>query len=81
MIVFLISESMKENPYEDVDLKGRGLFRKSVLLPERSDESLNTTWRNKAATPQVSNRDQPPSVMSFITLIQLLAINTYRPLY
>ncbi|GAA6074306.1 suppression of tumorigenicity 5 protein, partial [Tachysurus ichikawai] len=49
--------SMKENPYEDVDLKGRGLARKSRLLPERSNDSFNRTWtsqdRKSTTPPQV----------------------------
>ncbi|XP_030649572.1 DENN domain-containing protein 2B isoform X1 [Chanos chanos] len=54
-----IVESMKENPYEDVDLKGRNLGRKSRLLPERSCDSLNRIW-----TPQDRRLNAPPQLPS-----------------
>ncbi|KAG2463101.1 ST5 protein, partial [Polypterus senegalus] len=42
-----IAESSKENPYEDVDLKGRHPGRKSKMLSENSRHSLHRMW-----TPQ-----------------------------
>ncbi|XP_022525841.2 suppression of tumorigenicity 5 protein [Astyanax mexicanus] len=54
-----IIESMKENPYEDVDLKGRGAGRKSRLLPDRSNDSLNRMW-----TSQDSKCTSPPQLPS-----------------
>ncbi|XP_072515870.1 DENN domain-containing protein 2B isoform X2 [Salminus brasiliensis] len=49
-----IIESMKENPYEDVDMRRKGAGRKSRMLPERSNDSLNricTSQDRKCTTP------------------------------
>ncbi|XP_060731307.1 suppression of tumorigenicity 5 protein [Tachysurus vachellii] len=61
-----ITESMKENPYEDVDLKGRGLARKARLLPERSNDSFNRTWtsqdRKSTTPPQLPSKPSSQSL-------------------
>ncbi|KAF4082766.1 hypothetical protein AMELA_G00131360 [Ameiurus melas] len=61
-----ITESMRENPYEDVDLKERALARKSRLLPERSNESLNRTWtsqdRKSSTPPQLPSKPSSQSL-------------------
>ncbi|KAI4889266.1 hypothetical protein NFI96_013531, partial [Prochilodus magdalenae] len=61
-----IIESMKENPYEDVDLKGRGVGRKSRLLPERSNDSLNRIWtsqdRKSITPPQLPSKPSSQSL-------------------
>lgn len=61
-----IIESMKENPYEDVDLKGRGAGRKSRMLPERSNDSLNRIWssqdRKCTAPPQLPSKPSSQSL-------------------
>ncbi|KAJ8340173.1 hypothetical protein SKAU_G00348060 [Synaphobranchus kaupii] len=54
-----IVEALKENPYEDVDLKGRLLLRKSRLLSESSRHSLNRMW-----TPQDRKSSTPPQLPS-----------------
>ncbi|KAI1889833.1 hypothetical protein AGOR_G00167000 [Albula goreensis] len=54
-----IVEALKENPYEDVDLKGRAAARKSRLLPESSRNSLNRMW-----TPQDRKSTTPPQLPS-----------------
>ncbi|XP_064193005.1 DENN domain-containing protein 2B-like isoform X2 [Anguilla rostrata] len=54
-----IVEALKENPYEDVDLKGRILLRKSRLLSESSRNSLNRMW-----TPQDRKSSTPPQLPS-----------------
>uniref|UniRef100_A0A8C9VPV9 DENN domain containing 2B n=1 Tax=Scleropages formosus TaxID=113540 RepID=A0A8C9VPV9_SCLFO len=41
------TESHKENPYEDVDLKGRAASRKSKLLLQGSRDSLNRMWTSQ----------------------------------
>ncbi|RXM27165.1 Suppression of tumorigenicity 5 protein [Acipenser ruthenus] len=51
-----IVESPKENPYEDVDLKGRSLGRKSKLS---SENSLHRMW-----TPQDRKYTTPPQLPS-----------------
>ncbi|KAL4613504.1 suppression of tumorigenicity 5 protein-like [Arapaima gigas] len=61
-----IPEAQKENPYEDVDLKGRPAGRKSKLLPQGSRDSLNRMWTSqgrKFTTPL-----QLPSKQSSQTL-------------
>ncbi|KAG8438453.1 hypothetical protein GDO86_008943 [Hymenochirus boettgeri] len=40
----IVGEPSKENPYEDVELKGRN-SRKSQLSPESSSEPANRMWR------------------------------------
>nr|DBA17662.1 TPA: hypothetical protein GDO54_003078 [Pyxicephalus adspersus] len=48
----IVGETPKENPYEDVDLKGR--HRKSQLTPDGSADSANRMWRTpdrKYTTP------------------------------
>ncbi|KAM4617329.1 DENN domain-containing protein 2B isoform 1-T4 [Discoglossus pictus] len=50
----IVGDSPKENPYEDVDLKGRLLGRKTQLSPENSSEPSNRMWRpqdRKYTTP------------------------------
>ncbi|KAL4622858.1 suppression of tumorigenicity 5 protein-like isoform X1 [Arapaima gigas] len=54
-----IVESLKENPYEDVDLKGRGVRRKSRLLNESPQESTHRMW-----TPQDGKFGTPPQLSS-----------------
>ncbi|OCT82103.1 DENN domain-containing protein 2B isoform X2 [Xenopus laevis] len=41
----IVGESPKENPYEDVDLKGRHLSRKSQPSPDSSIETTSRMWR------------------------------------
>ncbi|XP_006642664.1 DENN domain-containing protein 2B isoform X1 [Lepisosteus oculatus] len=53
-----IVESPKENPYEDVDLKGRGAGRKSKVS-ENSLDPLNRMW-----TPQDRKYTTPPQLPS-----------------
>lgn len=50
-------ESPKENPYEDVELKGRHAGRKSHPLSENSLDSLHRMW-----TPQDRKYTSPPQV-------------------
>ncbi|XP_053576584.1 DENN domain-containing protein 2B isoform X2 [Bombina bombina] len=50
----IVGDSPKENPYEDVDLKGRHLGRKFQLSPDSSLEASNRMWRpqdRKYTTP------------------------------
>ncbi|MBN3303774.1 ST5 protein, partial [Amia calva] len=54
-----IVESSKENPYEDVDLKGRGGGRKSKLSSENSRDPLDRMW-----TPQDRKYTTPPQLPS-----------------
>uniref|UniRef100_A0AAY4BQH0 UDENN domain-containing protein n=1 Tax=Denticeps clupeoides TaxID=299321 RepID=A0AAY4BQH0_9TELE len=51
-------KSMKENPYEDVDLK-RNLVRKSHLLSKSSRDPLNRMW-----TSQDNTQSSPPQLPS-----------------
>uniref|UniRef100_A0A8B9T272 DENN domain containing 2B n=1 Tax=Anas platyrhynchos TaxID=8839 RepID=A0A8B9T272_ANAPL len=53
------SQSPKENPYEDVELKGRHAGRKSHQLPENSLDSLHRMW-----TPQDRKYTSPPQLPS-----------------
>ncbi|XP_069479807.1 DENN domain-containing protein 2B isoform X2 [Ambystoma mexicanum] len=55
----IVGEAAKENPYEDVDLKGRHTGRKSRLLSESSRESLHKMW-----TPQDRKYTTPPQLPS-----------------
>ncbi|OCT83589.1 hypothetical protein XELAEV_18021731mg, partial [Xenopus laevis] len=41
----IVGESHKENPYEDVDLKGRHLSRKSQPSPDSCRETPSRMWR------------------------------------
>lgn len=50
-------ESPKENPYEDVELKGRHAGRKSHQLSENSLDSLHRMW-----APQDRKYTSPPQV-------------------
>lgn len=56
----IVGESPKENPYEDVDLKGRQLARKSQLSPDSSKQPSNRMLRTpdrKYTTPtQVTSK-------------------------
>ncbi|MGH0162422.1 UNVERIFIED_CONTAM: hypothetical protein FKN15_055392 [Acipenser sinensis] len=54
-----IVESPKENPYEDVDLKGRSLGRKSKLSSENSLHRMWTPQDRKYTTPPQAERGQP----------------------
>nr|XP_056706685.1 DENN domain-containing protein 2B isoform X2 [Euleptes europaea] len=54
-----IVDSPKENPYEDVELKGRHAGRKSQLLSESSLDSLHRMW-----TPQDRKYTTPPQLPS-----------------
>ncbi|XP_061077622.1 DENN domain-containing protein 2B-like isoform X2 [Conger conger] len=54
-----ILESQKENPYEDVDLKGRAGVRKSRQLSESSQEEPNRMW-----SPQDRKFGTPPQLTS-----------------
>uniref|UniRef100_A0A803XXV8 Ribosomal protein L27a n=1 Tax=Meleagris gallopavo TaxID=9103 RepID=A0A803XXV8_MELGA len=53
------SQSSKENPYEDVELKGRHTGRKSHQLSENSLDSLHRMW-----TPQDRKYTSPPQLPS-----------------
>ncbi|XP_005989727.1 suppression of tumorigenicity 5 protein isoform X2 [Latimeria chalumnae] len=62
----IVAESPKENPYEDVDLKGRYLGRKSQLLSENSLDSLHRMWtsqeRKYTTPPQLSSKSSSQSL-------------------
>ncbi|XP_027708502.1 suppression of tumorigenicity 5 protein isoform X2 [Vombatus ursinus] len=51
----IVGDLPKENPYEDVDLKGRRAGRKSQPLSENSLDSLHRMW-----TPQDRKYNNPP---------------------
>ncbi|KAM6134254.1 DENN domain-containing protein 2B isoform 3-T3 [Phoenicopterus ruber ruber] len=53
----IVGESPKENPYEDVELKGRHAGRKSHQLSENSLDSLHRMW-----TPQDRKYTSPPQL-------------------
>ncbi|CAN8214632.1 unnamed protein product [Coccothraustes coccothraustes] len=55
----IVGESPKENPYEDVELKGRHGGRKSHPLSENSLDSLHRMW-----TPQNRKYTAPPQLPS-----------------
>ncbi|XP_062350428.1 DENN domain-containing protein 2B isoform X2 [Cinclus cinclus] len=55
----IVGESPKENPYEDVELKGRHAGRKSHQLSENSLDSLHRMW-----TPQNRKYTAPPQLPS-----------------
>ncbi|XP_032546009.1 suppression of tumorigenicity 5 protein isoform X3 [Chiroxiphia lanceolata] len=55
----IVGESPKENPYEDVELKGRHAGRKSHQLSENSLDSLHRMW-----TPQNRKYTSPPQLPS-----------------
>ncbi|KAM6274738.1 DENN domain-containing protein 2B isoform 1-T2 [Porphyrio hochstetteri] len=55
----IVGESPKENPYEDVELKGRHAGRKSHQLSENSLDSLHRMW-----TPQSRKYTSPPQLPS-----------------
>ncbi|XP_043938749.1 DENN domain-containing protein 2B isoform X2 [Protopterus annectens] len=54
-----IPDSPKENPYEDVELKGRYTGRKSQVLNENSLDSLHRMW-----TPQARKYTSPSQLPS-----------------
>ncbi|XP_068947276.1 DENN domain-containing protein 2B isoform X4 [Petaurus breviceps papuanus] len=51
----IVGDLPKENPYEDVDLKGRRAGRKSQQMSENSLDSLHRMW-----TPQDRKYNNPP---------------------
>ncbi|XP_036619918.1 DENN domain-containing protein 2B isoform X2 [Trichosurus vulpecula] len=51
----IVGDLPKENPYEDVDLKGRRAGRKSQQMSENSLDSLHRMW-----TPQDRKYNSPP---------------------
>uniref|UniRef100_A0A6I8PPL4 DENN domain containing 2B n=1 Tax=Ornithorhynchus anatinus TaxID=9258 RepID=A0A6I8PPL4_ORNAN len=53
----IVGDQPKENPYEDVDLKGRPTGRKSQPLSENSLDSLHRMW-----TPQERKYTNPPQL-------------------
>nr|XP_033783944.1 suppression of tumorigenicity 5 protein isoform X1 [Geotrypetes seraphini]XP_033783945.1 suppression of tumorigenicity 5 protein isoform X1 [Geotrypetes seraphini]XP_033783946.1 suppression of tumorigenicity 5 protein isoform X1 [Geotrypetes seraphini] len=53
----IVGDLPKENPYEDVDLKGHHAGRKSKLLSENSLDSLHRMW-----TPQDRKYTKPPQL-------------------
>ncbi|KAK2527256.1 St5 [Columba livia] len=55
----IVGESPKENPYEDVELKGRHAGRKSHQLSENSLDSLHRMW-----APQDRKYTSPPQLPS-----------------
>ncbi|XP_054826790.1 DENN domain-containing protein 2B isoform X1 [Eublepharis macularius] len=55
----IVGDSPKENPYEDVELKGRHAGRKSQQLSESSLDSLHRMW-----TPQDRKYTTPPQLPS-----------------
>uniref|UniRef100_A0A663F4G6 DENN domain containing 2B n=1 Tax=Aquila chrysaetos chrysaetos TaxID=223781 RepID=A0A663F4G6_AQUCH len=59
LLVENLCESPKENPYEDVELKGRHAGRKSHQLSENSLDSLHRMW-----TPQDRKYTSPPQLPS-----------------
>ncbi|XP_077035956.1 DENN domain-containing protein 2B isoform X3 [Agelaius phoeniceus] len=58
----IVGESPKENPYEDVELKGRHGGRKSHQLSENSLDSLHRMW-----TPQSRKYTAPPQLPSKVS--------------
>ncbi|XP_064369118.1 DENN domain-containing protein 2B isoform X2 [Dromaius novaehollandiae] len=60
----IVGESPKENPYEDVELKGRHAGRKSHQLSENSLDSLHRMW-----TPQDRKYTAPPQLVQRINSI------------
>ncbi|KAM4779364.1 DENN domain-containing protein 2B isoform 4-T6 [Cyanocitta cristata] len=60
----IVGESPKENPYEDVELKGRHAGRKSHQLSENSLDSLHRMW-----TPQNRKYPAPPQLVQRINSI------------
>ncbi|XP_075358298.1 DENN domain-containing protein 2B isoform X3 [Mycteria americana] len=60
----IVGESPKENPYEDVELKGRHAGRKSHQLSENSLDSLHRMW-----TPQDRKYTSPPQLVQRINSI------------
>ncbi|XP_041894665.1 DENN domain-containing protein 2B isoform X2 [Corvus kubaryi] len=60
----IVGESPKENPYEDVELKGRHAGRKSHQLSENSLDSLHRMW-----TPQNRKYPGPPQLVQRINSI------------
>nr|XP_054490433.1 DENN domain-containing protein 2B isoform X1 [Agelaius phoeniceus] len=60
----IVGESPKENPYEDVELKGRHGGRKSHQLSENSLDSLHRMW-----TPQSRKYTAPPQLVQRINSI------------
>ncbi|XP_053925095.1 DENN domain-containing protein 2B isoform X3 [Cuculus canorus] len=60
----IVGESPKENPYEDVELKGRHAVRKSHQLSENSLDSLHRMW-----TPQDRKYTSPPQLVQRINSI------------
>ncbi|XP_004613675.2 DENN domain-containing protein 2B [Sorex araneus] len=55
----IVGDLPKENPYEDVDLKGRRAGRKSQQLSENSLDSLHRMW-----SPQDRKYNSPPTQLS-----------------
>ncbi|XP_007953076.1 DENN domain-containing protein 2B [Orycteropus afer afer] len=55
----IVGDLPKENPYEDVDLKGRRTGRKSQQLSENSLDSLHRMW-----SPQERKYNNPPTQLS-----------------
>uniref|UniRef100_A0A8C0ILJ7 Uncharacterized protein n=1 Tax=Chelonoidis abingdonii TaxID=106734 RepID=A0A8C0ILJ7_CHEAB len=55
----IVGDSPKENPYEDVELKGRHAGRKSQQLSENSLDSLHRMW-----TPHDRKYTSPPQLPS-----------------
>ncbi|XP_030056882.1 DENN domain-containing protein 2B isoform X2 [Microcaecilia unicolor] len=60
----IVGDLPKENPYEDVDLKGHHAGRKSKLLSENSIDSLHRMW-----TPQDRKYTTPPQLVQRINSI------------
>ncbi|XP_077142737.1 DENN domain-containing protein 2B isoform X1 [Ranitomeya variabilis] len=62
----IVGDSPKENPYEDVDLKGRHLARKSQLSPDSSkppsNRMLRTPDRKYTAPTQVTSKSGSQSL-------------------
>uniref|UniRef100_A0A4X2KC70 DENN domain containing 2B n=1 Tax=Vombatus ursinus TaxID=29139 RepID=A0A4X2KC70_VOMUR len=68
----IVGDLPKENPYEDVDLKGRRAGRKSQPLSENSLDSLHRMW-----TPQDRKYNNPPPQLSLKSGTQSLRMGNW----
>ncbi|XP_056658104.1 DENN domain-containing protein 2B isoform X3 [Monodelphis domestica] len=68
----IVGDMPKENPYEDVDLKGRRTGRKSQQLSENSLDSLHRMW-----TPQDRKYNNPPPQLSLKSGTQSLRVGNW----
>ncbi|XP_051821184.1 DENN domain-containing protein 2B isoform X3 [Antechinus flavipes] len=68
----IVGDVPKENPYEDVDLKGRRAGRKSQQLSENSLDALHRMW-----TPQERKYSNPPPQLSLKSGTQSLRVGNW----